>query len=37
MMIGGPKAQVDLLDPIFHTLAPGIGTVERTKRRQVRA
>ena len=32
MMIGGPKQQVDLLDPIFNTLAPGIGTVERTKR-----
>ena len=32
MMIGGPKPQVDLLDPIFMTLAPGIGTVERTKR-----
>ncbi len=34
MMIGGPKAQVDLLDPIFRALAPGIGTVERTKRPQ---
>ncbi len=32
MMIGGPKAQVDLLDPVFQCLAPGIGTVERTKR-----
>ena len=32
MMIGGTKEQVDLLDPIFATLAPGIGTVERTKR-----
>ncbi len=32
MMIGGPKEQVDLLDPIFLTLAPGIGTVERTMR-----
>ena len=32
MMIGGPKEQVDLLDPLFHTLAPGIGTVPRTKR-----
>jgi 6-phosphogluconate dehydrogenase len=31
MMIGGPKEQVDLLDPIFAALAPGIGTVERTK------
>ena len=35
MMIGGPKAQVDLLDPIFQCLAPGIGTVERTKRRDL--
>ena len=34
MMIGGPKQQVDLLDPLFLTLAPGIGTVERTKRPQ---
>ncbi|MCY7272101.1 MAG: decarboxylating 6-phosphogluconate dehydrogenase [Sphingomonas bacterium] len=34
MMIGGPKEQVDLLDPLFATLAPGIGTVERTKRSQ---
>ncbi|HEV2044711.1 MAG TPA: decarboxylating 6-phosphogluconate dehydrogenase [Sphingomicrobium sp.] len=32
MMIGGPRKQVELLDPLFHTLAPGIGTVERTKR-----
>ena len=31
MMIGGPKEKVDLLDSIFLTLAPGIGTVERTK------
>jgi 6-phosphogluconate dehydrogenase len=34
MMIGGPKDQVELLDPVFVTLAPGIGTVERTKRAQ---
>ena len=34
MMIGGPKEQVELLDPVFRTLAPGIGTVERTKRPQ---
>ena len=34
MMIGGPKEQVDLLDPIFLTLAPGMGTVGRTKRPQ---
>ena len=32
MMIGGPKEEVELLDPIFATLAPGIGTVARTKR-----
>ena len=32
MMIGGPKEQVEWLDPVFLTLAPGIGTVERTKR-----
>ncbi len=30
MMIGGPKATVDRLDPIFATLAPGIGNIERT-------
>jgi len=34
MMIGGPEQQVDLLDPVFVTLAPGIGTVERTRRPQ---
>ena len=34
MMIGGPEEQVDSLDPVFVTLAPGIGTVERTKRPQ---
>ncbi len=32
MMIGGPKEQVALLDPIFQTLAPGVGTIARTKR-----
>ena len=32
MMIGGPKEQVDMLDPVFNALAPGIGTVPRTKR-----
>jgi 6-phosphogluconate dehydrogenase len=31
MMIGGPTAQVELLDPIFVTLAPGLGTIERTR------
>ncbi|HWJ59356.1 MAG TPA: decarboxylating 6-phosphogluconate dehydrogenase [Sphingomicrobium sp.] len=32
LMIGGPDEQVDLLDPIFATLSPGIGTIPRTKR-----
>jgi 6-phosphogluconate dehydrogenase len=32
MMIGGPKDQINHLDPIFLALAPGMGTVERTKR-----
>ncbi|OUC54483.1 6-phosphogluconate dehydrogenase (decarboxylating) [Sphingobium sp. GW456-12-10-14-TSB1] len=30
MMIGGAKAAVDHLDPIFATLAPGLGTIPRT-------
>jgi 6-phosphogluconate dehydrogenase len=30
MMIGGPKATVQRLDPIFKTLAPGIGNIDRT-------
>ena len=30
MMIGGPDATVQRLDPIFRTLAPGIGEIERT-------
>jgi 6-phosphogluconate dehydrogenase len=30
MMIGGPKEQVDHLDPIFEALAPGVGTIART-------
>ena len=30
MMIGGPAATVQRLDPIFKTLAPGIGSIERT-------
>ena len=33
MMIGGPKAEVDRLDPIFATLAPGIGTIPLTPNR----
>jgi 6-phosphogluconate dehydrogenase len=32
MMIGGDKAVVDRLDPIFRTLAPGPGEIPRTKR-----
>ena len=31
MMIGGPDEQVDMLDPFFQTLAPGIGTITRTR------
>ncbi len=34
MMIGGEDKVVQRLDPIFATLAPGIGTVSRTPRRQ---
>ena len=30
MMIGGPAATVQRLDPIFRALAPGLGTIERT-------
>jgi 6-phosphogluconate dehydrogenase len=30
MMIGGPDAAVQHLDPIFQTLAPGVGTIDRT-------
>ncbi len=30
MMIGGEAAAVERLDPIFSTLAPGLGTIERT-------
>ncbi len=30
MMIGGPDAVVERLDPIFKTLAPGPGSIERT-------
>jgi 6-phosphogluconate dehydrogenase len=36
MMIGGDKAVVDHLDPIFKTLAPGIGNIERTPGREGR-
>jgi 6-phosphogluconate dehydrogenase len=34
MMIGGPAAAVQRLDPIFSTLAPGAGDVERTPGRE---
>jgi 6-phosphogluconate dehydrogenase len=34
MMIGGDRDAVDLLDPIFDTLAPGIGTIARTPDRE---
>jgi 6-phosphogluconate dehydrogenase len=30
MMIGGPQEAVERLDPIFATLAPGVGEIERT-------
>jgi 6-phosphogluconate dehydrogenase len=36
MMIGGTKAAVDQLDPIFAALAPGLGTIERTPGREGR-
>ena len=32
MMIGGEKAEVERLDPIFKTMAPGLGDIPRTKR-----
>jgi 6-phosphogluconate dehydrogenase len=34
MMIGGPDATVERLDPIFKTLAPGIGNIDRTPGRK---
>jgi 6-phosphogluconate dehydrogenase len=34
MMIGGPKAAVEHLDPIFKTIAPGIGDASRTPGRE---
>ena len=34
MMIGGPKAAVDRLDPIFGALAPGEGDISRTPGRK---
>jgi len=34
MMIGGPKETVQRLDPIFKTLAPGVGDIPRTPGRE---
>jgi 6-phosphogluconate dehydrogenase len=34
MMIGGPDEAVDRLDPIFKTLAPGKGSIDRTPGRE---
>src|SRR6202051_1438979 len=34
MMIGGPDHEVQRLDPIFKTLAPGSGSISRTPGRQ---
>jgi 6-phosphogluconate dehydrogenase len=34
MMIGGERAVVEHLDPIFATLAPGIGAIPRTRGRE---
>ncbi|HEY0266990.1 MAG TPA: decarboxylating 6-phosphogluconate dehydrogenase, partial [Rhizomicrobium sp.] len=34
MMIGGDKAQVDRLDPIFKSLAPGVGDIPKTPNRE---
>ena len=34
MMIGGPKSVVQRLDPIFSTLAPGVGEAPRTPGRE---
>ncbi len=36
MMIGGDKAVVDRLDPVFAALAPGAGTIEKTPGREAR-
>jgi 6-phosphogluconate dehydrogenase len=37
MMIGGPKELVQKLDPIFKTLAPGLGDIARTPGREKRS
>jgi 6-phosphogluconate dehydrogenase len=36
MMIGGEKSVVDRLDPIFEALAPGMGDIARTPKREGR-
>ncbi len=36
MMIGGDKVAFDHLEPLFKTLAPGIGTIEKTPGREHR-
>lgn len=36
MMIGGDKEVVDRLDPIFAALAPGLGDIDRTPKREGR-
>jgi 6-phosphogluconate dehydrogenase len=36
MMLGGPDEAVDRLDPIFATLAPGVGDIPRTPGREGR-
>ncbi len=36
MMIGGDKVAFDHLEPLFKTLAPGIGTIEKTPGRENR-
>jgi 6-phosphogluconate dehydrogenase len=34
LMIGGPRPAVERLDPIFKTLSPGVGEIERTSGRE---
>jgi 6-phosphogluconate dehydrogenase len=36
MMIGGPRGAVEHLDPIFKTLAPGVGDIAKTVEREGR-
>ena len=36
MMIGGDTETVDRLDPIFKTLAPGVGDIPKTPNREGR-